>query len=51
MIAAETGSLTGSDDKPLVRIDGVTKRFGDAPAARHRLRHDRRRRDHRPRRP
>ncbi|GLR61575.1 ATP-binding cassette domain-containing protein [Rhizobium indigoferae] len=29
MSAAETGR----DDKPLVRIDGVTKRFGTAPAA------------------
>ncbi|MCV9941472.1 MULTISPECIES: ATP-binding cassette domain-containing protein [unclassified Rhizobium] len=33
MTAAETGPQTGWDDKPLVRIDGVTKHFGDAPAA------------------
>ncbi|ARM89595.1 ABC transporter ATP-binding protein YbhF [Rhizobium sp. CIAT894] len=33
MTAAETARRTGWDDKPLVRIDGVTKRFGDAPAA------------------
>ncbi|PDV89859.1 multidrug ABC transporter ATP-binding protein [Rhizobium sp. H4] len=28
-----TASQTGWDDKPLVRIDAVTKRFGDAPPA------------------
>ncbi|TBD17292.1 ABC transporter ATP-binding protein [Rhizobium ruizarguesonis] len=28
-----TAAETGRDDKPLVRIDGVTKRFGAAPAA------------------
>ncbi|TBY04120.1 ATP-binding cassette domain-containing protein [Rhizobium laguerreae] len=28
-----TAAETGRGDKPLVRIDGVTKRFGDAPAA------------------
>ncbi|MBB4441834.1 MULTISPECIES: ATP-binding cassette domain-containing protein [Rhizobium] len=33
MTAAETGPQTGWGDKPLVRIDSVTKRFGDAPAA------------------
>ncbi|MEF3134152.1 ATP-binding cassette domain-containing protein [Rhizobium sp. 268] len=33
MTAAETAPQTERDDKPLVRIDGVTKRFGEAPAA------------------
>ncbi|RUM07494.1 ATP-binding cassette domain-containing protein [Rhizobium chutanense] len=33
MTATETARRTAWDDKPLVRIDGVTKRFGDAPAA------------------
>ncbi|MBB4236007.1 ATP-binding cassette domain-containing protein [Rhizobium esperanzae] len=33
MTAADTARRTGWDDKPLVRIDGVTKRFGDAPPA------------------
>ncbi|MGZ2484930.1 ABC-2 type transport system ATP-binding protein [Rhizobium pisi] len=33
MSTAETTPQTGWDDRPLVRIDGVTKRFGDAPAA------------------
>ncbi|EJC80898.1 ABC-type multidrug transport system, ATPase component [Rhizobium leguminosarum bv. trifolii WSM2297] len=33
MTAAETTPQIDPDDKPLVRIDGVTKRFGDAPAA------------------
>ncbi|RUM23114.1 ABC transporter ATP-binding protein [Rhizobium vallis] len=33
MNAAETAPPTGLDDKALVRIDGVTKRFGDAPPA------------------
>ncbi|MBY3327669.1 ABC transporter ATP-binding protein [Rhizobium laguerreae] len=28
-----TAAETGRGDKPLVRIDGVTRRFGDAPAA------------------
>ncbi len=28
-----TAAETGRGDKPLVRMDGVTKRFGDAPAA------------------
>ncbi|PDS75980.1 ATP-binding cassette domain-containing protein [Rhizobium sp. L43] len=33
MTAAGTAPQTGWDDKPLVRIDGVTKRFGNAPPA------------------
>ncbi|MDC7741143.1 ATP-binding cassette domain-containing protein [Rhizobium binxianense] len=33
MSTAETAPQAGWDDRPLVRIDGVTKRFGDAPAA------------------
>ncbi|MBX4937823.1 ATP-binding cassette domain-containing protein [Rhizobium binae] len=33
MTAADTAPRTGSDEKPLVRIDAVTKRFGDAPPA------------------
>jgi len=33
MTAAETAPQTERDDKPLVRIDGVTKHFGEAPAA------------------
>ncbi|MBB3522118.1 ATP-binding cassette domain-containing protein [Rhizobium sp. BK456] len=33
MTAAETAPQTERDDKPLVRIDGVAKRFGEAPAA------------------
>ncbi|MDR9784688.1 ATP-binding cassette domain-containing protein [Rhizobium redzepovicii] len=33
MTAAETAPQTERDDRPLVRIDGVTKRFGEAPAA------------------
>ncbi|MDC9836168.1 ATP-binding cassette domain-containing protein [Rhizobium binxianense] len=33
MSTAETTPQAGWDDRPLVRIDGVTKRFGDAPAA------------------
>ncbi|PDT15700.1 multidrug ABC transporter ATP-binding protein [Rhizobium sp. J15] len=33
MTAAETAPQTGQDDRPLVRIDGVTKRFADAPPA------------------
>ncbi|OWV80217.1 multidrug ABC transporter ATP-binding protein [Rhizobium sp. R634] len=28
-----TAAETGQDDRPLVRIDGVTKRFADAPSA------------------
>ncbi|OWV84715.1 multidrug ABC transporter ATP-binding protein [Rhizobium sp. N122] len=33
MTAAKPAPQTDWDDKPLVRIDGVTKRFGDAPPA------------------
>ncbi|MDF0700224.1 ATP-binding cassette domain-containing protein [Rhizobium sp. MC63] len=33
MTTADTAPQTGWNDKPLVRIDAVTKRFGDAPPA------------------